>query len=285
MADGIPAAEKELAFYGGSFTAIPVMQRTELLQAAGDFVREGGSIRVSTRPDCLNEETAAELKRNGVKTVELGCQSMDDGVLRESGRGHSAEDARSAVKAARKAGLSVILQMMTGLPGDTLEKALETAQSLAELKPDGVRIYPTVIVQDTPLYDLWQQGLYREHTVEQAVEWCCRILEVFDRAGVPVIRLGLNPSDELSGGAAAGGAYHPAFGELVLARRFLEKERALLTNLSEGPVTLAVNPSCVSQAVGNKRENLTVLRKEFPGILLKIEGLNSVEKGKVLVLA
>lgn len=284
MADGVPAAQKELAFYGGSFTAIPAEQRRELLQAAGEFVKNGGAVRVSTRPDCLTAETAAELVRGGVKTVELGCQSMDDDVLRQSGRGHTAEDARKAVEAAKKAGLSVILQMMTGLPGDTLEKALQTAKSLAEMKPDGVRIYPTVIVRDTPLYDLWRQGSYREHTVEQAVEWCCRILDVFDGAGIPVIRLGLNPSDELSGGAAAAGAYHPAFGELVLARRFLEKERALLSGTEPGQVRLAVNPSCISQAAGNKRKNLQTLQDEYPLVQLKIIGLDTIPKGEIRIL-
>ena len=144
----------------------------------------------------------ARLRRYGVETVELGAQSMDDEVLRLAGRGHTAEDVVNAAGAVRAAGFHLILQMMTGLPGDSAEKDVETAKKLIALHPDGVRIYPTVIVRDTALYELWRAGRYREHTIEDAVAVCAQLVPLFEEAGVEIIRLGLNPTEELSAGAA-----------------------------------------------------------------------------------
>ncbi len=256
----------QLAFYGGSFTAIPEAQQLELLQAAREGIEDGriGSVRLSTRPDAIDESTLERLKRYGVETIELGAQSMDDEVLRRSGRGHTAEDVRRAAYLVRGRGFRLVLQMMTGLPGDTDDKSIATARELIALKPDGVRIYPTVIVRDTALYELWQRGQYREHTVEEAVERCARLLPLFDAAGIPVIRLGLNPTEELSGGAAVAGAYHPALGELVRARIMRNKARELLRDVPPGSrVTLGVQPRLLSQLVGQHRENLRVLAEEY----------------------
>ena len=213
----------EIAFYGGSFTAIPVQTQEELLNAALPFLsfHRDNSIRISTRPDRIDRETLSRLRSCGVKTVELGAQSMCDDVLRSSERGHAAADTDAAANMVKKAGFDLILQMMTGLPGDTGEKSMHTARQIAQLKPDGVRVYPTVVVRGAPLYDLWLRGAYRAHSVEEAVETCAEVVPVFDCAGIPVIRIGLNPSDELSGGEAVAGAYHPAFGELVRSRIYL----------------------------------------------------------------
>ncbi len=255
-----------LAFYGGSFTAIPARLQEALLEAAQPFLRDGTlrDIRLSTRPDAIDPQVIRRLARYGVGTVELGIQSMDPEVLRLSGRGHTPEDARRAAKMVREAGFELILQMMTGLPSDTPEKSLYTAREFAALRPHGVRVYPTVVVRDTPLFDLWQVGLYREHTVEDAVELCARIGDIFDGAGIPVIRMGLNPTRELSDGGAAAGAYHPALGELVLARRYLWRERALLTREDRGAaVTFAVKTGRVSAALGQKRCNAAALAQEF----------------------
>ena len=221
-------AKRQLAFYGGSFTAIPVCQQEALLGAAREYLERGeiDAIRLSTRPDAIDGAVLARLKGYGVGTIELGAQSLCDEVLRLSGRGHTAEDVVNASRQIKDAGFSLILQMMTGLPGDSPERTIDTAEKIIALRPDGVRIYPTVIVRDTALYDLWKAGEYREHTVEDAVEYCAAIVPRFNAAGIPIIRLGLNPTDELSGGAAAGGAYHPALGELVKSRLMLDKMRA-----------------------------------------------------------
>ena len=275
----------ELAFYGGSFTAIPEKEQCQLLNAASDFVSSGGILRLSTRPDCITAEILDRLKNAGVKTIELGCQSMDDEVLLKSGRGHKAEDAEKAAKLIKSYGFDLILQMMTGLPGDSLEKSIETARRLISLHPDGVRIYPTVIIRDTPLFDMWQRGEYKEHTVSEAVEWCSELLPLFDEQGIPVIRLGLNPSDELSEGSAAAGAYHPAFGELVYSRIYLNKALKLLksSDVCKTPV-LCVNPGCVSFMSGHKKQNIAALKKEFGFESVKIIGDNSLKKGEIRLL-
>lgn len=262
----VPGSGYELAFYGGSFTAIPEAEQEALLAAAIP-ARESGAvsaIRVSTRPDAVTVEKLARLRRYGVETVELGAQSMCDEVLRRSGRGHTREDTVKAAKLVKDAGFALILQMMTGLPGSNDTRDIETARSIAALAPDGVRIYPTVIIQNTPLEDLWRAGKYREHTVEEAVCVCARILPIFDAAGIPVIRLGLNPSDELSGGAAVGGAYHPALGELVRSRLWRDKAETLLSGAMPGEdIVLGVAPNRISVMTGQHRANLLYLQERF----------------------
>ncbi|HHU05204.1 MAG TPA: radical SAM protein [Clostridiales bacterium] len=256
----------ELAFYGGSFTAIPEHEQTELLEAAQPFIESGrvGEIRLSTRPDAVDLHCLERLKSYGVKTIELGAQSMDEGVLKASGRGHTAADTECASRLIKEHGFNLILQMMTGLPGDTEEKAMETVRKLASLSPDGVRVYPTVILRDTALYNLWKAGRYREHTVEDAVRLGAKLYEIFTGAGIPVIRFGLNPSDELSGGEAAGGAYHPALGELVRSEFYLNLARELIsTSKHGGEIVLGVNRGCVSLMTGQKRRNINALMQEF----------------------
>jgi len=270
--DGV---KRQLAFYGGSFTAIPVSAQERLLRAVQPYLQDGtiASIRLSTRPDAIDEEILHMLQKYGVKTIELGAQSMDDTVLVKSGRGHNALQVEQAAKLVKQQGFELILQMMTGLPGDEDgAAALMTAEKLAALQPDGVRIYPTVIVRDTALYDLWMSGDYREHTVEAAVEICAQIVPIFEAAGIPVIRLGLNPTEELSNGDAAGGAYHPALGELVKSRMMLNKARVLLAEaMPASSVVLEVGKGKTSQMIGQHRCNVLALTKEFSLKQIKIQ--------------
>lgn len=280
-------AKRQLAFYGGSFTAIPAEEQTALLATAKAYLDAGeiDSIRLSTRPDAIDGAVLKRLGAYGVETVELGAQSMDDRVLALSGRGHTAEDVETASRLIKRAGFRLILQMMTGLPGDTGEESVCTAQRIIALRPDGVRIYPTVIVRDTALYDLWKAGEYQEHSVEDAVRVCARLLPMFQRAGIPVIRLGLNPTDELSSGAAAGGAYHPALGELVKSRIMLEWARGLLKDVLPGSrVVLGVNSARISQMTGQHRENIRALCAEFGLKELKIRAA-AVENEEILLLS
>ena len=259
-------AKRQLAFYGGSFTAIPVEQQEALLGAAQPWLASGelSSLRLSTRPDAVDMAVLERLRRYGVRTIELGAQSMDDRVLALAGRGHTAADVERAARLVKDEGFELILQMMTGLPGDTEEGALATADRLLALRPDGVRLYPTVIVRDTALCELWKAGRYTEHTVEDAVRVCAKLLPRFEAAGVPVIRLGLNPTEELSGGAAVGGAYHPALGELVKSRVLRNKAEALLDGIApDSRVTLGVNPCELSQMIGQHRSNLDWLKARF----------------------
>ncbi len=263
----------ELAFYGGSFTAIPRDEMTALLAAAQPYLASGtlASIRVSTRPDAVDGERLSLLKEMGVRMVELGAQSMCDGVLARCGRGHTAEDTRNAAQLLRQRGFHLILQMMTGLPGSSREEDVRTARALAALRPDGVRIYPTVILKDTPLFAQWQRGEYAEHTVTDAVETCAEILPIFEAAGIPVVRLGLNPTEDLSGGDAAAGAYHPALGELVRSRIYLNRARALLSGtMPEPDAVLGVCAADISQMIGQHRCNAETLCREFGLRSLKV---------------
>lgn len=264
---------RQLAFYGGSFTAIPASEQEALLGAAAPYLADGtvSSIRLSTRPDAIDGAVLSRLRRFGVETVELGAQSMDDRVLALSGRGHTARDAADASGMVKTAGFRLILQMMTGLPGSSDDSDLASARAIAALGPDGVRVYPTVIVRDTALDDLWHAGLYKEHTVEDAVRVCARIVPVFEAAGIPIIRLGLNPTEELSNGGAEGGAYHPALGELVRARIMLAKARERLGGVPAGSdATISVRPGLMSQMIGQHGANRSALKAEFGLKSLKI---------------
>lgn len=220
-----PGTKRQLAFYGGSFTAIPEARQIELFEAAQPYLADGtiSSIRLSTRPDAIDGTVLKRLKKYGVTVIELGAQSMCDRVLELSGRGHDSAAVADSSKLIKAAGFDLILQMMTGLPGDTDESCIETAKKIIDLAPNGVRIYPTVIVRDTVLCDMWRAGTYKEHTVEDAVRVCSKIVPLFNEAGIPIIRMGLNPTEDLSGGDALGGAYHPALGELVHSRIMLRK--------------------------------------------------------------
>ena len=242
-------------------------------------------IRISTRPDAITQPILDRLKRYHVQTIELGAQSMIDSVLWQSGRGHTAQDTVNAVTLIQRNGFHLILQMMTGLPGDCPEGAIETAKRIIALHPDGVRIYPTVILKDTPLFEAWSVGLYIEHTVEDAVELCAKLVPLFEKAKIPVIRLGLNPTEALSKGDAAGGAYHPAFGELVHSRILLERAEEQLRQMHiavGSKVVLGVHPQQISAMVGQHRCNLMALQKEFDLHSIRVSRAD-VKMGKILV--
>lgn len=261
-----PGTRRQLAFYGGSFTAIPVAEQESLLGAAVPYLERGdiASLRLSTRPDAIDGAVLRRLRSYGVETIELGAQSMSERVLALSGRGHTAADVEDAARAVKGAGFRLILQMMTGLPGADDESDVESARRIAALGPDGVRVYPTVIVRDTALCDLWRAGRYKEHTVEDAVRVCARILPVFEQAGIPVIRLGLNPTEDLSGGDAVGGAYHPALGELVKSRIMRDRAEKILSGAKRGEqAVLRVNPRLMSQLVGQHGANRAYLIERF----------------------
>ncbi len=279
--------KRQLAFYGGSFTAIPEARQLELFEAAQPYLEQGiiSSIRLSTRPDAIDAAVLKRLKKYGVTVVELGAQSMCDRVLELSGRGHDSAEVENASKLIKAAGFELILQMMTGLPGDTDESCIETAKRIIALEPDGVRIYPTVIVRDTVLCDMWRAGTYDEHTVEDAVRVCAKIVPLFEDAGIPIIRMGLNPTEDLSGGDALGGAYHPALGELILSRIMLEKARELLEGVKPGSrIVLGVNRSDVSKMTGQHRCNVKALMSEFSLAGLKIHEA-SVKSGEIRIVS
>lgn len=253
----------QAAFYGGSFTAVDLELQESLLAVTDELIarKQLSSVRISTRPDAISEEILRRLKRHQVTTVELGAQSMSDEVLRLSGRGHTVQDTVCATKLVRQAGLELILQTMVGLPGDTRERARETARRVAALQPDGVRIYPVVVLPDTALYTLWSRGQYRALEPDEAAEWCADMLEEYLPQGIRILRIGLNPTEELHSQAVAG-AYHPAMGELAYNALWYRRLKRRLEAGSDG--TLAVPARELSRAIGQKKRNLLRLREEFP---------------------
>ena len=260
----------QAAFYGGSFTAIPVEEQEALLAVTDEFLAQGklSAVRLSTRPDAIDEDTLSRLRRHGVATIELGAQSMDDEVLRLSRRGHTAADTVRASRLIRQEGVSLILHPMAGLPGDTRETVRQTAERVAALEPDGVRIYPVAVLPDTELHDLWQAGNYTPLDNETAAVWCADMLEVFQRADIPVIRIGLNPTEELNRTVEAG-AYHPALGELSWNELWYRRLRAQLEAQAGG--TLYVPARALSRAIGQNRRNVQRLKRDFPGRDIRIK--------------
>lgn len=206
----------EVAFYGGSFTALPLSRQAYYLQAVAPFLASGkvAEIRISTRPDCISREGLAFLKQQGVSRIELGVQSFDDGVLAASGRLYTGDEAAAACRLVKEAGLALGIQLMTGLPGDSPSLALASAFRALSLQPQLARLYPTLVLPHTPLAVRWQQGRYVPQTLEEAVPLARDIYACFKHQGIPLVRMGLNPSAQLEAAVLAG-PYHAAFGHLV----------------------------------------------------------------------
>lgn len=271
----------EAAFFGGSFTGISADKQEELLAAAFEYVKNGkiDGIRLSTRPDYIDGEIVERMKRYGVTTVELGVQSMDSKVLRLSARGHTQEAVERAAELIKRSGIRLGLQMMTGLPGDTAEKSIETARKIIALKPECVRIYPTLVVRDTPLETMYKNGAYTPQTLEDAVDLCKRLLLMFRGADIDVIRVALVTTDEISDkGSVVAGPFHSAFRELCEGEIYFDKMCEMLDNgIVKG---FCVNPCEISKAVGNGRRNIIRLKEKYRADI-KIKPMDGLEKGKI----
>ncbi len=271
----------EAAFFGGSFTGIPIKEQDELLTVAKKYKDLGkiSGIRLSTRPDYINEEILDLLKEKGVTTIELGVQSLDEEVLLLSNRGHTREEVYNAVKLIKSYGFNLGLQMMTGLPSDTFEKSVKTMEEFIALKPDFVRIYPTLVIKDTKLSDLYYSGAYIPQSIDDAVGLCKHLKREFLKSGIKVIRVSLQPTEEISPDASVvAGPFHFAFGELVDNAIYYDEILEKVKNLSNCTVKIGVNPSCISKAVGNKRKNAIKLKND-KNIRLKVVGID-IEDGK-----
>lgn len=248
----------EIAFFGGSFTAVPRGYMLELLDTARAAVERFpcySGIRCSTRPDCVDAEIVDILKSYGVTAVELGAQSMNDEVLSANDRGHTAEDVRRASALIKQSGIELGLQMMTGLYSDTPEFCLETADEFIKLSPGTVRIYPTVILKNTRLGELFESGEYKSFTFDETVDLCAELLKKFTGNGIKVIRLGLHASPDVER-EMLGGVYHPALREIVESRIVLGELTERLKAFPKGDYTIFTDKKNISRTVGQKRENV-----------------------------
>lgn len=268
--DRIPT---QIAYFGGSFTGIPKEEMLRLLSLAGEYIEAGRceSIRISTRPDYIDEEVLEILRAYHVRTIELGIQSMSDAVLACSRRGHSAADTRRAASLVRAFGFELVGQMMVGLPGSDVTLETMTAREICDMGASGARIYPTVVFRGTELAERMARGEYTPLSREEAVTRSAAALAVFVRYGVPVIRIGLPSSEALADDAQAlGGGYHPAVGELAWARYFRgELERLLACQNAAGRfIEIETAPCDLSKAIGQHGENRAYLKAKF-----SLEGL------------
>lgn len=249
----------EIAFFGGSFTAINRNYMLELLKTASWFVENGivKGIRVSTRPDAIDDETLKLLKSYNVTAIELGAQSMRDRVLKMNNRGHNSDDVVRASNLIKKYGFSLGLQMMTGLYKDSDTAAISTAKQIIKIKPDTVRIYPTIVLKDTYLAALYSDNRYEPQSLDSAVNLASELLLMFEKAGIKVIRLGLHSIEEDS---YVAGPWHPAFSELCLSALYLRRAKEQLKQ--KGDYIIYVSPKAVSQMIGQKKSNIIALKKE-----------------------
>lgn len=248
----------QVAFYGGSFTGLPLVRQQELLGAVRPFLDHGSvdTIRLSTRPDYVSPEILIFLRDAGVSVVELGIQSLDDAVLRAAGRGHDSARAVLAIKQLKTAGFAVGAQLMIGLPGQRFRSLAQTVSRIVSLKPDFARLYPVLVLRGSPLATQYEQHSYDPLSLSKAVVLSAWAKQRLTAHGVPVVRMGLQPGPELEDALLAG-PYHPAFGEMVNARIMLQQIRALLCRVLEGRrQILRINPKDQSVFRGVRSANL-----------------------------
>ena len=270
--------EYEIAFFGGSFTAIERDYMIELLEAAYPYVRDNRvtGIRISTRPDCINQEVLDVLKKYGVTSIELGAQSMDDEVLEANRRGHNSQCVADASKLIKANGFELGLQMMTGLYKDTFEKSIKTAEKLIAMKPQTVRIYPTVVLKNTYLAELYLSGEYKPFDVDDSAYICSRLVSMFEKAGIRIIRLGLHSSPDIKKNMLAGG-FHDSFGELVKSRIMVNK----ILELPPADYEVFVNEKSLSKLKGNKKSNIYLLIERGYNIKITTDNRLAVDELRI----
>ncbi len=278
---------REIAFYGGTFASLPEKTIEELLGVAAPYLREGifHSVRVSTRPDSLDEKKAALLKSLGVSTVELGTQSMDDEVLRKTRRGHTALDTERTVDLLKQHAFRVGLQLMPGLPGDSAERLSATVQKVIRMKPDMVRLYPVVVIRGTELAQWLESGTYRALALEEAVRICAESCLRLEEAGIPVIRIGLMASASLrEKGQVLGGPWHEGFGHLVRSEIYQNKIEAFLPGPGEAKgISIRIPSKDIALLRGHRNEGIRRIEKTTKARIDGILADDSLPSGRIMV--
>ena len=280
----------EVAFFGGSFTGIDKSIQEDLLSVAYEYVKNGkvDCIRVSTRPDYINQDALNLLKKYGVKTIELGVQSANDYILEISKRGHNFDDVKKASKLIRKNKFILGHQMMVGLPESNQKDEIETAKKLIKLHPKIVRIYPVLVIKGTELAESYENGEYEPNTLQQAVQTCAILLNMFNKKKIDVIRIGLQSTDEICSpenkdSQVISGPYHPAFRQLVESRIYYDEisEKIGRLNNKVKKIKIAANSNCINNLVGHKKENIKRI-KEIYNVDMIIEKDDSVKDFKIV---
>lgn len=265
----IPRNSKiEVSFYGGSFTGIPIYKQNLYLHIAKEYFDSGkiDAIRLSTRPDYINSSILDNLKRYNVSIIELGVQSMDDEVLVKSYRGHSSYDVVKAVNLIKRYDFKLGLQMMIGLPGDNLSKIRSTLQKIILLKPDFVRIYPTLVIKGTYLEKMYKDGVYTPFGFDETIEICKELYIVFLKNDINVIRIGLQPTDNINFNAdIVSGPFHPAIGQVVESAIIRDMLEFIFrkNNIKNENLCIIANPKYFSTVIGQRKINKITLEDKF----------------------
>lgn len=258
------------AFYGGSFTCLPKDLQSQMLEAVSPWLKSGhiDLIRLSTRPDCIDDSSCELLARHGVEVVELGVQSLDDNVLLASRRGHDSKDCYDAVKNLNNNGFQIGIQLMPGLPGESRYSFMQTVQKTIALDPQFVRIYPVVVVRGSDLEEQFYRNAYTPLSLDMAVALTHWARQRFLNKGIKVVRMGLQPSQSLDDNVIAG-PYHPAFGEMVMAREWFKRTRRILAENQEKKIQLTISTRDLSSFNGVNKSNR--IRFEELGLAKRLE--------------
>jgi len=264
----------EIGFFGGNFTGLALEAQEALLKETRIYLqsRQVDAIRLSTRPDYINEENLKLLLDYGVETIELGAQSMDDEVLRHIGRGHNVQDIIIASEMIKKYGFKLGLQMMTGLPHDNAEKSVQTAKQIVALGAENTRIYPLLVIRQTRLEAMFLKGEYVPLKLEDAVDQVKVLYKIFEENNVKIIRVGLHPSEGLiSGENYVAGPFHPSFRELVLSALWRDELSPLMSNKKNRSIVVTVSPGEINYSVGYESSNKKMLKSHFYQVEFKTD--------------
>ncbi len=274
----------EVSFFGGTFTAINVNKQKELLEVAKEYKDKGliDKIRMSTRPDAINGYILSYLKEYKVDIIELGVQSLDDEILKLSGRGHTAKDVEEASKLIKEYKFTLGHQIMPGLPGDTFEKDIETAEKSIAMKPDICRIYPALVIKDTPMELMYKRGEYKPYSLEDAVSISKELYKLYTKAKINIIRIGLQPTDNITWGRdLVDGPFHPSFRELVEGNLLCDE---IKSNINEDEdIIIEINSKDLSKLYANKKVYFNNLKNNHKGKIL-VSTKDKLKRGNLNII-
>ena len=276
----------EISFFGGTFTAINLKKQNELLEVAKYYKDLGlvDYIRLSTRPDYIDNDILSNLKNFSVDIIELGVQSLDSEVLIKSARGHTVEDVISASRLIKEYGFTLGHQIMLGLPGDNFHKDIETTKKVIELSPEICRIYPSLVIKDTPMETLYKRGDYKPYSIDETISIAKVVYGMLTAHNINVIRVGLQPTDEISHeGDIVAGPFHPAFRELVEGSIYNDLIKECIPENYSGDLEITINNKDLSKLYTCKKRFFNDIKKQLQTINIKVNQSNSINRGELIL--